>query len=58
MEDYCIENDFATQREMADIHRDNLTRSMDEFNEYKDAMESYFGKSKCVHALEQYRIGI
>ena len=55
MDDYCIENDFATQREMAEIEGDRIQKIRADFQEYKNAMEFYFGRSKCFEALEQYR---
>lgn len=58
MKDWCIENDFATQREMADmaIHglqedwrrmKTTLDKYREEFEEYKNAIEWEMG-SDCI----------
>jgi hypothetical protein len=67
-DDWCIENDFAAQREMAEkgediifkLRLDLLEQRLKnanlilEFGEYKAAMEWCFGEG-CQMALDKYR---
>ena len=67
MDDYCIENDFPPQREMAEmaIHglqddwrrmKSELEKCQEEFEEYKNATEWDMGSDWVDKILKQYRL--
>lgn len=55
------DNYWATEQiESLEIALDSIKKELrnlrSEYNEYKEAMEFYIGRGRCMEALEQYRL--